>query len=95
MANKSRVGKGNRSAISGGGPFSGYIDEAQDLLSKKSTWIEAALQGVKSVLDKGAKMGRMSRGGLTLALGAPAELAKIAGKSAWILSSKDRRVENK
>jgi hypothetical protein len=95
VTNKSRVGKGNQSANSGGGPFSGYIDEAKDLLSKKSTWIDAAHQGVNSVLEKGAKMGRMSRGGFTKALGAPAELAKIAGKSAWILSSKERREENK
>tara|TARA_R110000823_G_scaffold142576_11_gene272640 strand:+ start:136 stop:1329 length:1194 start_codon:yes stop_codon:yes gene_type:complete len=96
VTNKSRVGKGNNwSADSGKGPFSGYIDEAKDLLSKKSTWIDAAHQGVNYILESKALKGKVPRGLVTKGLGAPLELAKIAGKSAWILSSKERREENK
>lgn len=64
--------------------------ELREIVSDKSNWLDAAHWGLNAALEKKAPNSLGAK-----VLGAPLELARIAGESAYIASSPQRMAENR
>ena len=64
--------------------------ELREIVSDKSNWLDAAHWGLNAALENKAPNSLGAK-----VLGAPLELARIAGEGAYIMSSPQRMAENK